>query len=206
MIRQLVSFKRNHPRAWAVVESVNGALFRLRYGRLERVAAPVLDGYSVAGCRFSLMEGQDLPRLGGFLSRLDGPYLKWFRPHDFDEATLERLFRNPAFLMMKVTGPDGGLRGYFFLRSFFIGRAFAGLVVDPDWQNQGIGSHIWEAQAEICSRLGLRMQATVSVENKPSLASCRRGTSVRDYKELEDGYLAIECESKINSVEYEKVV
>ena len=33
MMRFLISFKHRHPKAWALVEEVNGFLFRLRYGR-----------------------------------------------------------------------------------------------------------------------------------------------------------------------------
>ena len=55
MIGGLVSFKRKHPGLWSVVESVNGVLFRLRYGRAERIAEPVLADCSVAGCRVSII-------------------------------------------------------------------------------------------------------------------------------------------------------
>ena len=196
MIKVLVAFKRRFPGAWRLVERANGFLVRLRYREIERIAETVLEEVRVDGCRFSLLQKEALPELERFLTGQDEGNLTWFRPHAFDRTTLERLFRNPAFLMMTVTAPDGSMAGYFFLRCFFVGRAFAGLIVDRPWQNQGIGTSIWAACAEICQYSSLRMQATVSTENKPSLVSCRKGTDIQEMRVLDDHYLALECKKK----------
>ena len=196
----LVSIKHNHPVIWEFVESVNGVLFRLFYGNVSARAAAVLEGNSVAGCGFDLVHENDLPGLENFLQSQTPETLKWFNPHGFDTRTLRRLFKNPAFIMMKVYQEDGGsTAGYFFLRCFFIGQAFAGLIVDPKWQNRGIGSRIWKLQSEICTECRLRMRATVSSENKSSIASCRNGTTVSGMQQLDNGYLAMECKSMINN-------
>ena len=196
MIGTLIRFKRSFPHCWHLIEWINGALFRIRYRKKDRIAETVLDAANAAGCRFSILKKEDLPELEQFLSRQDEDNLKWFHPHMFDGKTLERLFRNPSFLMMQVTAPDGSMVGYFFLRGFFIGRVFAGLIVDKSWQNQGIGTAIWAACAEICTQAGLRMQATISSENKPSMVSCRKGTDIQGMQALEDHYLAVECKQK----------
>lgn len=196
MIGTLIRFKRNCPHCWHRIEMINGVLFRLRYRKKARIAETVLNATQAAGCRFSVLKKEDLPELEQFLSRQDKDNLTWFQPHAFDQETLEWLFRNPAFLMMKVTAPDGSMVGYFFLRGFFIGRAFAGLIVDKPWQNQGIGTAIWAACAEICQYARLRMQATISTENKPSMVSCRKGTDIQGMQALEDHYLAVECKQK----------
>lgn len=196
MIKALVTFKRRFPRVWHWVEGANGWLFHLRFRRMETLSTDVLEKVDAAGCRFSLLGKEDLGALKALLTRQDKENLTWFHPHAFDQKTLDRLYRNPAFLMMQVTAPDGSMVGYFFLRCFFIGRAFAGLLVDKPWQNQGIGTAIWAACAEICARSGLRMQATISTENKPSMVSCRKGTECRELQALEDHYLAVECKQK----------
>ena len=196
MIRSLVAFKRRFPRAWQLVERANGLLFKLRYRKIDRIAETVLETADAAGCRFTLLKKEALPELEQFLARQDKDYLTWFQPHAFDRTTLNRKFRNPAFLMMTVTAPDGSMVGYFFLRCFFIGRAFAGLLVDEPWQNQGIGTAIWAACAEICQYAHLRMQATISTDNKPSMASCRKGTDIQGMQALDNHYLAVECKQK----------
>ena len=198
MIRFLVTFKRKFPWAWHLVEDLNGLLFRLRYRNMGRIAGSVLGQVDVASCRFSLLKREELSSLEALLSRQGEDNLTWFHPHAFDAKTLKRLFRNPAFLMMQVTAPDGSMVGYFFLRCFFIGRAFAGLLVDKPWQNQGVGTAIWAACADICHQAGLTMQATISTENKPSISSCRKGTDFREIQELEDHYLAVECKQKVS--------
>ena len=198
MIRFLVAFKRKCPWAWNQVEGMNGLLFRLRYRNLGRTAESVLGKVDVASCRFSLLKREELGSLEALLTRQDKENLTWFHPHAFDAKTLKRLFRNPAFLMMQVTAPDGTMVGYFFLRCFFIGRAFVGLLVDKPWQNRGIGTAIWAACADICGKAGLRMQATVSTENVASMVSCRKGTDFREIQELDGPYLAVECKQKVS--------
>jgi len=196
MIKALVTFKHRFPRVWNRVEAANGRLFHLRFRRMDTLAASVLEKVDVAGCRFSLLEKEDLGALEALLTRQDKENLTWFHPHAFDQKTLGRLYRNPSFLMMQVTAPDGSMVGYFFLRCFFIGRAFAGLLVDEPWQNQGIGTAIWAACAEICQYAHLRMQATISTDNKPSMASCRKGTDIQGMQALDNHYLAVECKQK----------
>ncbi|MBQ6298763.1 MAG: GNAT family N-acetyltransferase [Bacteroidales bacterium] len=196
MIAALIALKRKCPGLWNRVEDVNGLLFRIRYRRLPEKATEILKRREVAGYRYSLLEEMDLPELNAFLNAQPAENLIWFHPHLFDAKTLRRLWRNPAFLMMQVTAPDGRMAGYFFLRGFFIGRAFAGLIVDRAYQNQGIGTAIWASCAEICHAAGLKMQATIAPENQPSIKSCHRATEVRQIADLDDGYMAVQCYPK----------
>jgi len=196
MIACLVAFKRKFPGLYHGVEDVNGLLFRLLHGRLPEVADDVLAGQTEGGASFSRIVSADLPALERFLLSQPADNLRWFSPHAFDAKTLHRLYRNPSFLMMKVTAPDGVMAGYFFLRCFFIGRAFAGLIVDKRYQNRGIGARIWACCAAICAKAGLKMQATISPENLPSVHSCRKGTEITQVTNLDNGYLAVDCQPR----------
>jgi GNAT superfamily N-acetyltransferase len=198
MIEFLVSIKHNHPVIWEFVERINGVLFRLLYGNISAKAESVLEGHSVAGCGFALIKEEDISPLENFLQAQTPETLKWFNPHAFDAKTLRKLYRNPAFLMMKVYNEDSGrIAGYFFLRCFFIGQAFTGILVDPEWQNLGIASRIWQLQTEICAQCKLRLRATIASENKSCIAACHNGTTVSELQQLDNGYLAMEC--KINN-------
>ena len=196
MIACLVSFKRRFPGVWHRVEDVNGVLFRLLHRRLPAIAAQELAGQTEDGFFFSLVDSSDLPVLEKFLAAQPDDNLRWFSPHAFDAKTLRRLYGNPSFLMMKVMSQEGTMAGYFFLRCFFIGRAFAGLIVDKHYQNRGIGSRIWACCADICSKAGMKMQATISPENLPSVHSCRRGTEIIQVTDLDNGYLAVDCQPR----------
>ena len=191
MIAFLIWMKNKLPFLWRMVEWANGLLFRLRYRSLPREAAEVLAAQETGGCRFSLVEAADVPALARFLAAQPEERLVYFHPHAFDEKTLRRLQRNAAFLQMQVVAPDGRMAGYFFLRCFFIGRAFAGLIVDEAFQCQGIGTAIWATCAEICRRAGLAMQATISSDNQASMRSCEKGAGMQVVGQLDNGYVAM---------------
>ena len=191
MIALLIWIKHQLPFLWRMVEWVNGLLFRLRYRSLTGKAAEVLAAQSAGGCRFSLVEAVDVPALARFLAAQPEASLVYFHPHAFDEKTLQRLQRNAAFLPMQVVAPDGRMAGYFFLRCFFVGRAFAGLIVDEAFQGQGIGTTIWATCADICRRVGLKMQATISSDNVASMRSCQKGAGMEPVGQLDNGYVAM---------------
>lgn len=198
MTSLLIHIKHRCPLIWRAVERVNGLLFALRFGPMDDVVREVLgtcctqDGY-----RFSSVESDDIPSLSAFLGSLPPQRLEHFNPHAFDVKTLRRLHRNPAFVMMKITHvSDCRLAGYFFLRCFFVGKAFHGLVVAESCAGRGLGTRMWALSSRICARKGLRMFATVSQDNAASLLSARRGTQVRVAEQLADGYLLIECKNR----------
>lgn len=197
MVSGLISFKRRFPWIWRGVEGVNGMLFRLRYSGFSRVAIEVLKEYAPEGFSFSLATPDDASSLSRFLMEQPEDSFCYFRPHNFDEKTIHRLIKGSSFLVMKVTGEGGGdIRGYFFLRCFFTGRAFAGLIVDSESRNKGLGSVIWSACVAICQRTGLRMFATIDEKNLPSLKSCDNGTEIVARKKIYDDYLLLECKPK----------
>ena len=197
MTSLLIFIKHRCPWIWRMVERVNGHLFALRCPEFGETVAGVLDGFALDGFRFSTVSEGDIVPLSEFLKGQPAERLEHFDPHGFDCATLHRLHENPAFAMMKIADSrDGRIVGYFFLRCFFVGRAFHGLVADSGCAGRGLGAAMWSVSARICAQSGLRMLATVSERNAASLASARRGSEVTVVERLADGYVLIECKPK----------
>lgn len=197
MTSQLIEIKHRCPRVWRAVERVNGWLFGLRCPHFEREVNEVLSRQTMSGFDFSAVTEEDLEALSEFLGRQPQERLVHFDPHGFDVGTLRRLHRNRAFAMMKITSQaDNSIAGYFFLRCFFVGRAFHGLLVDGRYGGRGLGTAMWSLSSQICRNSGLRMLATVAKSNEASLSSARRGTEVTVVEELEGGYLLIECKPR----------
>lgn len=172
---------------------MNGVLFALLRPHFGRRAAGVLSGYEGGEFRFSPVAEQDIERLSRFLTSQPAERMRYFNPHGFDTATLRRLHRNPAFVMMKAENGDGTLAGYFFLRCFFTGKAFHGLAASEQVRGCGLGRQMWYLSSKICAAGGVRMLATVSEQNVPSLVSARQGTHVTVVERLFGNYLLIEC-------------
>ena len=183
---------------WDFVEKLNGPMTIFFFPKIRRRATEVLEENNNTEFEYTLVEIDDLEKLIHFRENQRNDYLRYFDPHRFDTQTLTRMLENPAYVMMKVKerGVDGPIIGYFFLRCFFIGKAFHGLIVDETFTNRGIGSAMWRMSAEICSRLRLRMYATVSSHNQASLSSARNGASVKVTESLDNDYLLIECRQK----------
>ncbi len=194
MTGTLVKIKHKFPSLWRFVERVNGIFMRLRYPDLPEKAklAAASVPYHDHGLQWSLVTPDDADELSLFLNSIPAERLKHFNPHPFDSDTLRRIASNRSFVMFKVTGQKG-IVGYHFLRYFFIGKAFHGLIVDSGYCGKGIGTAMWALGAEICHLTGVRMFATISEANLPSLASCRRGCSATIVKRINDGYLLISC-------------
>lgn len=175
----------------------NGLLFSFRYPRLRAIASRILHEQHHPEFDYSLVAESDLDSLVSFFAAQPAERFTHFKPHKFDRRDLSRLLRNDAFLMMKITRrSSGAIIGYFFLRCFFIGKAFHGLMAD--WQCRGLqlGASMWEISEHICRESGLKMFATVSASNLPSLNSASRGTDVSIVETLPNGYYLIECRQK----------
>lgn len=193
----LIRLKHACPALWRVVEWGNSQLMALRYSRLRDQA--------VVACRtiacpsqteWSLVTPDDAPSLSAFLTPMPERLTAWFAPHPFDPATLRRMACGNSFVMFKVTH-GGRIVGYHFLRCFFTGKAFHGLIVADDMAGRGIGTHMWALAADICQRLGLDMQATIHPDNIASLTSCRHGCDATIISTLSNGYLQVKCRKKI---------
>ena len=192
-------FIKHHLKSvWGLVESINGPLTGKRYPNIRKKSEEVLKHISFSPFVFSLITKEDLKHLVEFRQRQRQEYLTYFDPHSFDLKTLGKMLDNPAYVMMKVTQESAHevIIGYFFMRCFFIGKVFHGLIVDENFKNRGIGTEMWRVTNEICDSLGLRMYATVSFHNQASLNSAKKATDVRITKNLFNDFYLIECKTK----------
>ena len=178
------------PFIWDFVDWLNGLLFTLLYRERAKKLPNVLKEYSkdleivsLSDCKVS-----DLEQF--FVAQPEESF-KYFKPHGFDAQSLRKLQRNKAFLAYVVKSEDK-IAGYFFLRSFFIGKAYLGKMVDCNHQGQGIGKMMCLCAMDMAETLGLRMFETISRDNPASLHSSDSVLVTRIFKELPDNYLYIE--------------
>lgn len=192
----LVRLKRACPLLWRGVESVNSVLMRIRYPSLPLIAAregAALTSRRHDGLTWSPVTPGDAGALSRFLTSMPAARMRHFNPHPFDPATLRRMASGRSFVMFKVTGRNGDIVGYHFLRCFWTGRTFHGLTVAPEAGGRGIGGDMWALGARIATSAGMDMRATISESNLPSLRSCRRATRCTVIERLPDGYLLVGC-------------
>lgn len=188
---KLAHFLRDHlPFIWDFVDRVNGVLFAWRYGRKMK-ALPGMLAAAAGEYRIVEMSSIQATELKGFFAVQPKESFKFFKPHGFDAKSLRKLQRNRAFLAYIVKDGDYPV-GYFFLRSFFFGKAYLGKIVDHDHQGKGIGKMMCLCAMDIASALGLRMFETISRDNLSSLYSTQNVLVTRIVKEMPDNYLMIE--------------
>lgn len=194
MFYEIAHFFQNRiPFVWNCIEGLNSMLFGLRYRKGLQSIPDVLSEYEGV----SVVRNGDIGGLSEFFSSQPTESFKYFNPHKFDIDTIKKLVARKSFLMFVVKDSNGEIVGYFFLRCFFVGKAFLGRMVDFRFQGKGIGKKMNRCAMDIASSLGIRMFETVSKDNLPSLYSVQRVLETRVLKEFDNGDLYIEDLRKI---------
>lgn len=197
MVGFLIYLKRRFESLWGLVEKINAVLLGIFYPKITRCNSTALNEIPSTEFDFSMVRTEDIDALIELRKRQTNDYLKYFDPHRFDEQTLRKMIGNKAYILMKVTPKkQKEVVGYFFLRCFFIGTAFHGLIVDERYTNRGMGTLMWKISNEICTAHRFKMYATVSKNNLPSLVSAGKATDVTVKKNLPNDFLLIECKRK----------
>ena len=178
------------PFIWDLVDWLNGLLFTVRYGRRNMRLPEILKEYSRSLDIVKMSECDTLEIELFFASQPEEAF-KFFKPHGFDAKSLKKLQRNKAFLAFIVKDSDKPV-GYFFLRSFFFGKAYLGKMVDVGHQGKGIGKMMCLCAMDIATTLGLRMYETISKDNLASLYSTQDVLETRIVEKMPDNYLMIE--------------
>ena len=181
---------------WDMVEWLNATLFVCLHHKKLKEIPSILEKSSTS---FIIRETtiMDVKPLMKFFDEQPMDAYKFFKPHGFDEKSVEKVLKNKAFLTYVVI--DGNMIvGYFFLRSFVNGKCFKGRMVDYRWRNKGIAKQMGIAINSIATLLGMRIFTTISPNNYASLASTKAVNDIKIVKTLENGYYYIECTPKSN--------
>ena len=192
MARLLLFIKHRLPFLWQWVELLNSLLFRAFHGdRLRKAAAVCLEECQLGGYTFRLLGAGDAPLLSGFLNRQDEARVRYFRAHEFDQRSVERVLAAPAFLAFGVFA-DGELVGYFFLRCFWNRKCFVGRIIDDNHEGRGIGRVMNQVMYHAAWRSGFRCMTTISRNNKSIMRAHRGNPHARVVKDLANDYILVE--------------
>ena len=176
------------PFLWNGIEKINEWLFVLRYGnKLNTIVKEEQHGSYI----YRRLNTEDVAALVEFFGRQPEESIRYFKPHEFDADTVSRLLRNKSYLAYGVMSGEQCV-GYYFLRSYFIGKSYLGKLVDADLRGQGIGKHMCMHLMDVAMTLGLHMYETISKENLSSLYATQKVLETKVIKELPNNYLYIE--------------
>lgn len=176
------------PWMWNGVELLNAKICGIRIGDRKNLQACLIKNVRIA-------DVNDVKRLTEFFARQPQDSYKWFRPHDFDEATLGKLLERESYIIY-VMEDDTDIIGYAFLRCFMNGKCFLGKMVDMDHQGKGVCTQLCTVGMNMAERLGFRMFESINKDNHGSMKASKKACDVIVVEELEDGDLLIEDRPK----------
>ena len=175
---------------WDFIEILNSWIFTLRYGRKLKGIQPILTKHQGD---FIVREAtlKDVDAIVSFFEAQPKESFDYFKPHPFDAITSKKLIKNKSYLFFIVL--DGkNVVGYYFLRSFFMGKSYLGKLVDYRYRGKGIGKMMCLSAMEVAIHCGLRMYETISKDNLASLYSTQKVLDTRIIEEMGDNYIYIE--------------
>ncbi len=175
---------------WNFIEYVNGEFFWLRYGRKLKAFT-----FTIIPDGFELIPMSDIPtdKLVSFFRRQPKEAYTYFRPHGFDQKSIQRLQCNKSFLAYVLKdSKNGNFAGYCFNRCFINGKGFRGRMVDFNYRGKGLGTAMNKMLNEIGFGIGLRLFETVSKNNVASYRSALSASNIMVVKEMEGNELYLE--------------
>ena len=183
---------------WDAVEWANASIFALQHKQKLKEVPQLLEGMSNDIFVIRCTEKSDAEKLEKFFADQPESAFEFFKPHDFDLKSIQKILKNAAFQTFVVTEHDK-IVGYFFLRSFINGKCFRGRIADFQSRGKGIGKLMARALEEVAVYEGLRMFASISPNNFASLNSAKAVSNIKIIKTLDNGYYYIECTPKTDS-------
>lgn len=178
------------PFIWDIIEWTNSALFVFRYGEKLKCISSVLSKYENS---YQVREAtlSDIDNLVRFFQSQPQASYQFFQPHHFDAKTIKKLIVRKSYLFFIVLD-NQKVVGYFFLRSFFMGKSYLGKIVDESYRGKGIGKMMCLSAMEVATTLGLHMYETISKDNLASLYSSQKVLDVKIIEEMDNNYIYVE--------------
>ena len=192
------------PWIWDIIGIINSFLFGLRYGSKMKNVQNILshftktteeDGYALF-YKIEVLCKDNLSLLAKMFAEQPASAFDFFKPHGFDELSLNKLAKDKSFLAYIVVA-EGTVQqkvcvGYFFQRSFFWGKSFRGYMTDFRWRRKGINKLMNQCATEISSFLGLHVYGTIAPENIASMKSAQAANDVKIIETLRNGDYLVE--------------
>lgn len=164
--RTLLFIKHRLPWLWVLVDWLNARLFSLFHRKRVLVQVNRAFGdFPLEDFEFAPLCSDDLDALVELLRGQGEARLRFFRPHGFDRASVQRMFANPSFLMFGAFH-DRRLVGYFFLRCFWNRKCFVGRLIDQPFEGKGIGRTMNNIMYHAAWWSGFRCFTSISTNNK----------------------------------------
>ena len=192
MEKILIFVKHHFGFLWKLIERWNALLFSLLNGSaLEKVLPGVFRELEDPVFSYRRIKVSDVKDLSELIHSQEDPDLAYFSPHAFDTPSLEKQFRNRAFLMMGAFDRER-LVGYFFLRFFVNRKCFVGRLIDKPYRGKGIGNMMNHVMYQTAWRMGFRCLSTISKNNHAVIRAHAKNSSMVVLKELQNDYLLVE--------------
>ena len=192
------------PWIWDVIGIINSFLFGLRYGSKMKNVQNILSHFTkttdeagnALSYRIESLGKDNLPMLAKMFAEQPASAFDFFKPHGFDELSLNKLAKDKSFLAYIVV-VEGTVQqkvcvGYFFQRSFFWGKSFRGYMTDFRWRRKGINKLMNQCATGISSFLGLHVYGTIAPENIASMKSAQAANDVKIIETLRNGDYLVE--------------
>ena len=194
MLYAIAHFLRDKlPFIWDLIDLFHSWLFGLRYGsKLRAVESATLEKYGKE-CNMKIVPMREVSaeKLEKFFAAQPEEAYEFFKPHGFDAMSIKKIQRLNSFLAyIMLDGED--VAGYFFIRSFFMGKGFRGRMVGIDHRGKGLGTLMNKLMNEVGFGIGLRLFETVNKKNVASYRSAMSASNVKVREEMEDDDLYLE--------------
>jgi len=190
--RLLIFIKHRLVILWRIIEWGNGIVFSIIFrSEILRVLQDEIESTLWPPYSYRTLTSSDSEALYGLINSQESDDLKYFKPHGFDTASVNKQFENPAMILLGVFNEEK-LIGYFFLRFFVNRKCFVGRLIDKDYRGKGIGDIMNKIMYETAWRMSFRCLSTISKNNKAVVHAHEKNPHISILKELSNDYLLVE--------------